>query len=248
MRKAYEAPRGRPAGPDLAGVSHRLKESIPVYTNRGVNGGPGTRWATQGAGCRARVGVERVADSGVVAARGAAVPGFAPRRVANSGVVAILGSEALRRWGLWQPPRDGGRTFLSSPLSIWGLWQFSRLSRCAFGGYGNRGWTTTGRSSRRVAVLGVMAGRSLPQPQFPQRPGAENCHNPRIGNAVVHLSRGTQRPGSGEFGRERRGVAGAARAKKYEILACVFSSHLYTLLLCERAPIPRWRSGSAADC
>ena len=37
--------------------------------------------------------------------------------------------------------------------------------------------------------------------------------------------------------------------KKSQILACISPWHLYTLLLCKRTPpIPRWRSGSAADC
>ena len=136
-----------------------------------MNGGPGTRWATQGAGWRglARVGVERVADSGVVAAPSAAALGSAIRSVADSGVVAILGSGALRRWGLWQ---------------------FPRLSRCGIWGYGNRAGAPTARSSRRVALLGVVAAPFLPQPQFPQRAKRENCHNPRIGNGAESKQRG----------------------------------------------------------
>ena len=94
-------------------------------------------------------------------------------------------------------------------LPIRGLWQFSAPTRCGDGGYGNRDGAPTGGSSRHVAPLGVMAVRSLPQPQFPQRAergnchnpnsrnavGEENCHNPQIDNAPVGSGRTLTAPG-----------------------------------------------------
>ena len=70
----------------------------------------------------------------------------------------------------------------AAALSNPGLWQFPAPTRCVDWGYGNRGEAPTGRSSRRVAPLGVMAGRFLPQPQLPQRAGRGNCHNPGLRN------------------------------------------------------------------
>ena len=69
-------------------------------------------------------------------------------------------------------------------LSKTGLWQFPALARCVDWGYGNRDRSPTGRSSQHVAENGVVAARSLPQPQISQRDFAPDCHNPDSGDAA----------------------------------------------------------------
>lgn len=119
-----------------------------------------------------------------------------------------------------------------------GSWQFSGPRRCRFGGHGNRAGAPTGRSSRSAAESGVVAGQLLPRPRIPQRLCRQDCHDPQNGNA-----------GEGAGEKDVAPWRHRPSQKKSEISPCVRFRNLYTLLLCERAHyIPRWRSGSAADC